>query len=221
MNTAMAHQSLIITAYDAAWPELAGLARVLEPPALNRLLIACLQDLISSVIRLSGVSFTVAVPDPERAEDVRGVISAGVNVIAAATEVEGSALDRLIFRNAAERGFGRSVIVAGDTLAVPAATAGTAFGVLGSADLVVGPTHHAAWYLVGTRSATGVETILDANGRTDTLLERAAERGLIARRLEPRVRLAGISTLDELHAVRELPGLGPRVSAWLDEWFGE
>lgn len=221
MNGATAHRSLTIAAYDAAWPELAGLARVLEPPALNRLLIACLQDLISSVIQLSGVSFTVAAPDPERAEDVRGVISAGVNVIAAATERGGSALDRLIFRHAAERGFERSVIVAGDTLALPAATAGTAFGVLESADLVVGPTHHAAWYLVGPRATAGVETILDANGRTDALLERATARGLIVRRLEPRVRLAGISTLDELHAVRELPGLGPRVSASLDGWFGK
>lgn len=221
MNGATARQSLTIAAYDAAWPELAGLAHVLDSPALDRLLIACLQDLISSVIQLSGVSFTVAAPDPKRAEDVRGVISAGVNVIVAATMLEGSARHRLIFRHAAERGFERNVIVAGDTLALPVATAGTAFGVLESADLVVGPTHHAAWYLVGTRSAAGVETILDANDRTDALLEFAAERGLVARRLEPRVRLAGISTLDELHAVCTLPNLGRQVSAWLDERFRE
>lgn len=218
MNGGTSRRTLTLLALRPAGPELAGLARIVERPALDHLLQSCLLDLTSSVMELSGVSFTVAAANPNHAEEIRGILPAGVNLITLAPTADGATMEQDILRRLSQES-ARAVIVSGDTVALPAATAGTAFGVLESADLVVGPARDAQWYLLGIGNRAAIDAALEAGVRTDALLDLAAERRLVMRRMEPRVRLAGIGSSDVLESLRRIPGLGPRMSAWLSARF--
>jgi hypothetical protein len=218
MNGGTLCRALTLSALSPAGPELAALTSIVERPALDHLLGACLLDLTSSVMALSGVSFTIAAASPSHAEEIRGIVPAGVNLIALEPTVDGATAEQVFLHRLSQES-DRTVIVSGDTVALPAATAGTAFGVLESADLVVGPTRDAQWYLLGLGNGAAIDAALAAGGRTDALLDLAAQRRLVMRRMEPRVRLAGIDSSDALESLRQIPGLGPRVSAWLSERF--
>ena len=208
---------LTIIAHDAVSSTPSELGRELEESELAALGDACLQDLISDLIQLSEVSFTVAAPDPVAAERLRHTLPAGVNVIAGDPTWGPAERDRFVFAEARARGAERSVILAGDTLALPVSTVGTAFGVLASADIVIGATRTGERYLAGAESEAGIEAILDAGSEPDGLLRLATERGLVARRMEPRPRLAGMRHPGDLQSIASL---GPRVTAWLGGRFG-
>lgn len=203
---------LTIVAFDAAAASNPPLQTWLGAPELSELVSACLGDLLASVMRLSGVSFSVLAPDSSQLSELRHTLPAGVNVILAEPGLGEEELDRFVFAEAATRGVQRTVILAGDTLALPAATVGTAFGVLESADIAVGATRDGDRYLIGAGSEAAVETVLAAGDDPNVVLQLANERGLIARRMEPRYRLSGVGTFE---ALQEISGQGPRVSAWL------
>lgn len=211
MGVASRH-GLTIMAFDAAAPSLAPLRAWLDAPELSELLSACLGDLLASVMQVSGVSFSVVASSQPMLLEFRQTLPAGVNVIPVDPGLGEAELDRFIFAEAAARGVQRTVILAGDTLALPAATVGTAVGVLESADIAVGATRTGDRYLIGAGSEAAVETVVSAGDDPNVLLHLAGERGLVARRMEPRTRLGGVETLD---ALQDISGQGPRVRAWL------
>jgi hypothetical protein len=172
----------------------------------------CLQDLLASVMQLSGVSFTVLAPDVAELAEWRQAVPAGVNLVPGDPTWNQAERDRFVFAEAAERGVQQTVILAGDTLALPAATVGTAFGVLESADITVGATRTGDRYLIGAASDAAIETVLAAGDDPSAVLQLASERGQVARRMEPRARLGEVETFD---ALQDISGQGPRVSAWL------
>lgn len=217
MSGGSSRQGLALVADDASALCGSPIGRELARSELTSLLDACLGDLLANLIQLSGVSFTVAAATPAAVATLRQTLPPGVNVVGSERAGDQRERVRSLFTEARDRGVARIVMLAGDTLALPAATAGTAFGVLESADLVVGATRTGPWYLAGARDEAGIAAIIEAGSEPERLLQLASERDLLARRLEPRRRLATAGDLDEL---RDIPGLGPRVGAWLADHLG-
>lgn len=206
-------QGLTIDAGDRESLSQLSLALQLGGEEFAALLDAALLDMLGEVVQLSGVSFSVYTSSSLAGQDLRQTLPAGVNVIVGDPAWGLAERDRFIFAEAAERGVERTVILTGDSVAVPAATVGTAFGVLESADVVTGVTRAGNRYLVGAKDKAGIAAVTVAGPEPDALVRSVAAGGLVMRRMEPHIRLHDIETLDELRIVE---GLGYRVRAWLE-----
>ncbi len=214
--TEMPRQVLVIVYRHGQDPGFAGLTPFLGQPAVASLLISCLLDVLGQAVRLSGVNIVV-VAGQSTANRLKVALPAGVAVLPVLGTMSAAALGPFATERLRERGYDRLVMLRADALAVPSIDLGTAFGALATADVVVGPTMDGGWYLAGVRS-----TAIDAMAETlwldaERVVAAARERGLVGRRIAARTILAEITTYDQLVGSAGPPGLGDRLSSWLEK----
>jgi glycosyltransferase A (GT-A) superfamily protein (DUF2064 family) len=127
-----------------------------------------------------------------------------------------------VFTHFAALGAQRIIAFNSDSPHLPGSLLKTAFDLLTTCDLVVGPTHDGGYYLVGARASHPGLFAIDGMGTAnalEALLERASNLELSTRVIDrfydidvpaDLIRLA-----DEL---RREPGKAPQTAAWLVEW---
>jgi glycosyltransferase A (GT-A) superfamily protein (DUF2064 family) len=119
---------------------------------------------------------------------------------------------------------GRPAVIAfnSDSPHLPASVLQTAFDVLETCDLVIGPTQDGGYYLVGARSSHRRLFTRDGMGTTTALaalLERASNLQLSARLIDSFYDIDVAADLSQLAGDLELaPQRAPRTAAWLVEW---
>ncbi len=183
-----------------------------------------LLDVIGTLVGVDGVSISVVCQSPVRGHTLQMALPAGVDLLvpeATNLATEGALIWGL--QHHLDRGFSRVVAIAGDALAVPSRVVATALGSLSTADLAIGQTRHAGVYLVGVRDQSGIALLLEAGAapnwsRLDprTLEDRAKPSAAVVRQVEPRMRLAELTTPDLIRqALEDSAGLAPRMTAAL------
>ena len=127
-----------------------------------------------------------------------------------------------VFTHFADLGSKRIIAFNSDSPHLPVSVLETAFDLLTSCDLVVGPTHDGGYYLVGARASHPGLFASNGMGTTsalEALLERASSLELSVRAIDPFYDIdvpADLSRLaDEL---QHMPWKAPRTAAWLAEW---
>ena len=200
-----------------ATPATAALTSEIGREAAASIAVYALLDLLAILVPLDGVNIAVVCIDPEHAELVAGVLPAGIDVLLAPSGgQELPSLMQWALTTHFERGFDRVLALVGDVMDIPARTVATALGALDSADVVISPSQNGDLYLISLRSPAAVELFDDGERSAAVLFERAKARGLTARRVEPRRRMADLAGIE---AIREMvatdPAALPRLSSAL------
>lgn len=104
---------------------------------------------------------------------------------------------------------------------LPASVLQTAFDVLETCDLVVGPTHDGGYYLVGAKASHPGLFSNDGIGTGNALeavLIRARELGLSIQLTDPFYDIDIAADLSQLaDELRRMPGKAPRTAEWLSK----
>jgi hypothetical protein len=124
-----------------------------------------------------------------------------------------------VFVNFAAAGCPGVIAFNSDSPHLPASALQSAFDVLQTCDLVVGPTHDGGYYLIGARAShPGLFTHNGMGTATalDTLLQRAAALNLSVRMLDPFYDIDVEADLSQLTAeLQRTPAKAPRTAEWL------
>jgi hypothetical protein len=132
-----------------------------------------------------------------------------------------SALDS-VFAQFASTGRPGVIAFNSDSPHLPASALQSAFDVLETCDLVVGPTHDGGYYLVGARAFHPNLFFHDGMGTTnalEALLSRADALQLEVRLLDPFYDIDVGADLSQLaEELQRIPGKAPRTAKWLAEW---
>lgn len=196
------------------------LTESLPAPAITALYRALLEDTLTLTKSLTDVEVAVMCPGPDQKE-LADLFGETVSVVAQTGPGLAAGLTS-VFRHFANVN-GRHVIAFNsDSPHLAPSVLDNAFEILGTQDVVVGPTHDGGYYLVGAKAA--YPTLFENDGMgTKSALER----------LLTRTKALGLSTgltetfydidvgSDLLLLARELklaPAKAPKTAAWFDEW---
>jgi hypothetical protein len=169
---------------------------------------------------LNAVDFALMCPASD-VEDLSLAVPETVRIVPQTGAGLAAALDS-VFAHFATNDHTSVIAFNSDSPHLPASALETAFDVLRTCDLVVGPTHDGGYFLVGARAphpglfsnaGMGTATALDA------LLQRASDLHLSTRMIE---HFYDIDVAADLHQLTEeltrTPEKAPRTAAWLVEW---
>jgi rSAM/selenodomain-associated transferase 1 len=198
------------------------LAGELSLQAATELYACLLQDTIALVQRLKHVEFAIMCPESDLEElsrslieDVPLVPQTGQGLAAGLTSV---------FAHFTNPGNQRVVAFNSDSPHLPASILESAFEVLETSDLVVGPTHDGGYYLVGAKACHSELFCNDGMGTAsalEALLVRARALGLSVHLTDPFYDIDVASDLSQLaQELQRMPGRAPRTAKWLSEWAG-
>jgi uncharacterized protein len=204
-------------------PRLGGvksrLAQSLSPLAVVELYRCFLDDTLALVQSVEGIDFAIMCPTCD-VEDLSRQVGDNVPVVAQTGEGLAAGLTSVFAHFAT--GQRRVVALDSDSPHLPSSVLLTAFDVLTSSDLVLGPTHDGGYYLVGAAasypglfasSGMGTKNALEA------LLLRARELGLLVGFTEPFYDIDVEDDLKRIAAELQLaPERAPRTATWLKEW---
>lgn len=176
-----------------------------------------LEDTMDLARSLDGVAAAIMSPAAD-VEHLRSMVRGTIQVLAQKGTGLAAGLES-VFESAAGR---RTIAFNSDSPHLPASVLRQAFEVLGSCDLVVGPTNDGGYYLVGAKaphpglfaaSAMGTATALEM------LLARARELGLSVGVTDEFYDIDVGADLNRLaEELRLAPERAPRTAAWLAEW---
>jgi rSAM/selenodomain-associated transferase 1 len=189
------------------------------PRAVVQLSQCMLRDTLALVQALSRVHVAVMCP-AEDVPDIEDRLPAGVHVVGQRGNGLAAALVSVFERFVPE--FRRVVAVDSDSPHLPPAILGSAFDLLETNDVVVGPTEDGGYYLVGA-SATHQHLFdpapLGTGNARDALLSNARARGLSVALTQPWYDVDVPADLRRLAAeLLTVPARAPRTAALLASW---
>jgi rSAM/selenodomain-associated transferase 1 len=191
----------------------------LPPVAVTALYRCLLEDTLALAKSLTSVQVAVMCPEPDQ-DELAHLLGNTVQVVPQKGQGLAAGLTS-VFRHFTAAG--RHVIAFNsDSPHLAPAVLGSAFEILASHDVVVGPTHDGGYYLVGAKAAHSTLFETDGMGtRTalDRLLTRTKDLELSTGFTEPFYDI-DVAT-DLLLLARELqlaPEKAPRTAAWFAEW---
>lgn len=195
------------------------LAQRLPASAVTALYRCLLEDTVALAKSLSGVEVAVMCPESDKHELAR-LLGNDMQVVAQKGEGLAAGLT-CVFAHFAMPGQ-QVIAFNSDSPHLPASILESAFQILATHDVVIGPTHDGGYYLVGAKSSH--TSLFEGDGMgtksaLDTLLARIRSLGLSTGFTEP---FYDIDVADDLiRLARELqlaPSRAPRTAAWCVEW---
>jgi uncharacterized protein len=188
--------------------------------AVTALYRCLLEDTVALANSLQGVEVAVMCPAPDQHE-LAHLLGTTMQVVA--QDGEGLAAGLVsVFREFTAGGHKRVVAFNSDSPHLDPVVLESAFEILASHDVVVGPTHDGGYYLVGAKAAHASLFAGDSMGTKsalDRLLTRTKALALSTGFTEPFYDIDIANDL--LLLARELqlaPAKAPRTAAWFDEW---
>ena len=196
------------------------LAQSLPSPAVTALYRCLLADTLALATSLTSVVVAVMCPESDR-EELAHVLGNTVQVVAQRGEGLAAGLTS-VFRHFTAGGRQRVIAFNSDSPHLPPLVLESAFQILATHDVVVGPTHDGGYYLVGANAAHPALFESDGMGTgsaRDRLLRRAKSLELSTGFTEP---FYDIDIANDLILLaRELqlaPEKAPRTAGWFGEW---
>ena len=196
------------------------LTESLPSPAVTALYRCLLEDTLALAKSLTSVEVAVMCPESDQAELAHLL---GDTVPVVAQEGEGLAAGLTsVFRRFAAPGRQRVIAFNSDSPHLAPSVLGSAFEMLTTHDVVVGPTHDGGYYLVGARAAHPSlfeGGSMGTRSALDRLLTRTKVLDLSTGFTEPFYDIDVANDL--LLLARELrlaPGKAPRTAGWFGEW---
>jgi rSAM/selenodomain-associated transferase 1 len=196
------------------------LANSLPVQAVTELYLCLLNDTIAMTQTLDQVEIAIMCPASD-AEELSTAVANTIPVVPQTGNGLAAALDSVFEQFAAA---GRPSVIAfnSDSPHLPASVLETAFDVLETCDLVVGPTHDGGYYLVGARASNPGLFTSDGMGTAtalEALLARASSLQLSVRVIDAFYDIDVAADLSQLADELQLaPRRAPRTAAWLVEW---
>src|SRR5947209_15828294 len=180
------------------------LAKNLSIQAVTELYRCLLEDTIALAQTLADVDIAIMCPASD-VEDLSNAFATAVNVVPQTGDGLAAGLAS-VFAHFSACGRERIIAFNSDTPHLPASVLETAFDLLTTRDLVIGPTHDGGYYLVGARTSHQGLFASDGMGTAnalEVLLERASKLQLSLAVMDPFYDIdvaADLSQLaDELH----------------------
>src|SRR6202163_5047111 len=196
------------------------LTESLPSPAVTALYRCLLEDTLALAESLKSVEVAVMCPESDQ-DELAHLVGNTVQVVAQKGEGLAAGLTS-VFRHFTAAGRQHVIAFNSDSPHLAPSVLESAFEILATRDVVVGPTHDGGYYLVGAKAAHPALFAGDGMG-TSSALERLLSR---ARALELSVGFADpfydIDVTDDLTRLaaelRLAPARAPRTAAWLREW---
>lgn len=191
----------------------------LPSPAVTALYRCLLEDTLALAKSLTNVEVAAMCPEPDR-DELAQLLGNTVQVVAQKGEGLASGLTS-VFRHFTAAGQ-QVIAFNSDSPHLAPSVLNSAFEILATHDVVVGPTHDGGYYLVGAKAAH--PTLFENDGMgtksaLDRLLTRTKTLELSTGFTEP---FYDIDVANDLVLLaRELqlaPAKAPRTAAWLGEW---
>ena len=196
------------------------LMKSLPPPAVTALYRCLLEDTLALARSLKGVEVAVMCPELDQGE-LAHLFGNRVQVVAQKGEGLAAGLDS-VFRHFTAAGGQRVIAFNSDSPHLAPTVLDSAFEILATHDVVVGPTHDGGYYLVGAKTSHPGLFESDPMGtRTalDRLLTRTKAHELSTGFTEPFYDIDIANDLVQLaRELRLTPAKAPRTSAWFKEW---
>jgi rSAM/selenodomain-associated transferase 1 len=196
------------------------LAKSLPLPAVTELYRCFLNDTIALAQALDNVEVAIMCPASD-VEDLSHAVAKMVRVVPQTGDGLAAALAS-VFTHFSDIGRHRIIAFNSDSPHLPVSVLETAFDLLTTCDLVVGPTHDGGYYLVGATASHPGLFATDGMGTANAfkaLLKRASNLDLSVRVIDPFYDIDVAADLSQLaDELQRMPGKAPRTAAWLIEW---
>jgi len=196
------------------------LTESLPSPAVTALYRCLLEDTLALAKSLTSVEVAVMCPESDQAELV-DLLGGTVPVVAQEGEGLAAGLTS-VFRHFTAPGRQRVIAFNSDSPHLAPSVLGSAFEMLTTHDVVVGPTHDGGYYLVGAKAAHPSlfeGGSMGTRSALDRLLTRTKVLELSTGFTEP---FYDIDVADDLlllaRELRLAPGKAPRTAGWFGEW---
>ena len=196
------------------------LTESLPSSAVTALYRCLLEDTLALATSLTSVEVAVMCPESDQDELAR-LLGKTLHVVAQKGEGLAAGLTS-VFRHFTAPGRQRVIAFNSDSPHLPPSVLESAFEILATRDVVVGPTHDGGYYLVGAKAAHPALFESDRMGTRsalDRLLERTKVLELTTGFTEPFYDI-DVAT-DLILLARELrlaPAKAPRTAGWFGEW---
>lgn len=196
------------------------LSQSLPTPAITELYCCLLQDTVALAKSLSGVEAAVMCRESDK-DDLAELLGDSMQIVVQDGEGLAAGLTS-VFRHFTAAGRQHVIAFNSDSPHLAPAVLDNAFEILGTHDVVVGPTHDGGYYLVGAKAAH--PSLFEGDGMgtksaLDRLLTRTKTLELSTGFTEP---FYDIDIADDLLRLgRELklsPGRAPRTADWFGQW---
>jgi len=196
------------------------LSQRLPSPAVTALYRCLLEDTVALAKSLTSVEVAVMCPESDK-EELAALLGNTVQIVAQKGEGLAAGLTS-VFRHFTAAGRQHVVAFNSDSPHLAPSVLDSAFEMLATHDVVVGPTHDGGYYLVGAKVAHPL--LFDGDGMgtgsaLDRLLTRAKVLEVSTGFTEP---FYDIDVADDvIQLARELrlaPAKAPRTAAWFGEW---
>jgi uncharacterized protein len=196
------------------------LTESLPSPAVTALYRCLLEDTLALAKSLTEVEVSVMCPESDR-EELAELLGNTVQIVAQTGEGLAAGLTS-VFRHFTAAGRQHVIAFNSDSPHLAPAVLESAFEILATHDIVVGPTHDGGYYLVGAKAAHPALFEGDGMGTTtalDRLLTRIQVLELTAGCTEPFYDIDVANDLILLgRELRLAPAKAPRTAAWFSEW---
>jgi rSAM/selenodomain-associated transferase 1 len=196
------------------------LTESLPAPAVTALYRCLLEDTLALARSLTSVEVAVMCPEPDQ-DELAQLLGNTVEVVAQKGEGLAAGLTS-VFRHFTAAGRQRVIAFNSDSPHLAPSALDSAFEILATHDVVVGPTHDGGYYLVGAKAAHPALFESDRMGTRsalDRLLTRTKVLELSTGFTEP---FYDIDVANDLILLaRELqiaPAKAPRTAGWFGEW---
>src|SRR5689334_1815566 len=196
------------------------LMQSLPSSAVTALYRCLLEDTIALATSLSSVEVAVMCPESDRGELVH-LLGDAVQVVAQKGEGLAAGLTS-VFRHFTAAGHQHVIAFNSDSPHLAPSVLESAFQILTTHDVVIGPTHDGGYYLVGAKAAHPALFESDRMGTRsalDRLLTRTNVLGLSTGYTEPFYDIDVAKDLVLLaRELRFAPAKAPRTAGWFAEW---
>jgi uncharacterized protein len=196
------------------------LTESLPSPAVTALYRCLLEDTLALAKSLTRVEVAVMCPEPDQ-DELAHLLANTVQVVAQKGKGLAAGLTS-VFRHFTTVGQRHVVAFNSDSPHLPPSVLDSAFEILATRDVVVGPTHDGGYYLVGAKAAH--LSLFEGDGMgtrsaLDRLLTRTRDLELSTGFTEPFYDIDVANDLIQLaQELRHAPAKAPRTAVWFEEW---
>ena len=221
LRFSLPHRTLVIMA-KAPKPGMVKtrLTESLPSPAVTALYRCLLEDTLALATSLTSVEVAVMCPESDQ-DELAHLLGNTVQVVAQKGEGLAAGLTS-VFRHFTAAGGQHVIAFNSDSPHLAPSVLDSAFEILATHDVVVGPTHDGGYYLVGAKAAH--LSLFEGDGMgtrsaLDKLLTRVKDLGLSTGFTEPFYDIDIANDLIQLgRELRLAPTKAPRTAAWFNEW---
>lgn len=196
------------------------LAECLPPAAVTSLYRCLLEDTVALALSLKDVQVAVMCRDSDK-QDLESLLGESLQIVAQKGEGLAAGLTS-VFRHFTANGPQSVVAFNSDSPHLAPSVLDSAFQILTTHEVVVGPTHDGGYYLVGAKTAH--PSLFEGDGMgtrsaLDRLLARTRDLALSTGFTE---QFYDVDVADDLirlgRELRAAPNKAPRTAAWFSEW---